>query len=118
MKGDRGEDPIYDAFMDAGHAAVPCLIQKVTDTTKIPDPRQEPGFPDVEVRVGDIAFFLIIDITHLEFTRLLPPYVQKDYKAQGVYAYFRFVQTEANRSKLQHSLDDWYRKSSNEQSAR
>ena len=38
--GDRGVDATYDAFMDAGETALPCLIRKVTDSTLIHDPRE------------------------------------------------------------------------------
>ena len=55
QKGETGEDQTYDAFIRAGEKVVPCLIEKVSDTTKIRDPRQEPGYPDIQVRIGDIA---------------------------------------------------------------
>jgi hypothetical protein len=109
MKGERGEDVTYDAFMDANKTVVPCLIEKVTDTTKIPDPRQEPGFPDIEITIGDIAFFLLVDITKIQFTDVLPPDVRKEYKEDGVYAYFKFVKNPANREKLKDRLQAWYR---------
>jgi hypothetical protein len=109
MKEERGEDAVYDAFMDAGDAVVPCLIEKVTDATKIRDPRQEPGFPDIEIRIGDIAYFLLVDITKLHFTELLPDDVKQEYKDEGVYAYFRFVKKPANRKRLQDNLHAWYR---------
>jgi hypothetical protein len=109
MKGERGEDATYDAFMDGNKAVVPCLIEKVTDTTKTPDPRQEPGFPDIEITIGDIAFFLLVDITKIQFTDVLPPDVRKEYKEDGVYAYFKFVKNPANRAKLKDRLQAWYR---------
>src|SRR5205807_311381 len=86
MKGEKGEDAVYDAFMVAGDKVVPCLIEKVTDATKMRDPRSEPGFPDVEVTVGDIAFFLLVDITKINFTEPLPSDVRKQYEESGVYA--------------------------------
>jgi len=108
MKGERGEDAIYDAFMDAGDAVSPCLIDKVTDSTVMNDPRSEPGYPDVEIRVGDIAYFLVVDITKLSFTEPFPQSVQRDYKREGVYAYFKFVKDPANRQRLQDRLRAWY----------
>jgi len=108
IKGDKGEDPIYDAFIDSGDAVVPCLIEKVTDATKIRDPRQEPSFPDIEIRTGDIAYFLLVDITKLHFTELLPDEVKQKYKEVGVYAYFKFVENPANRKRLRDNLEAWY----------
>jgi len=110
MKGERGEDSTYDACIDAGYAVVPCLIDKVTDTTTMRDPRSEPGFPDVEVTVGDIAFFLLVDIIKINFTEPLPSDVRKQYEESGVYAYFKFVKNPGNRKKLQDNLRAWYQK--------
>jgi hypothetical protein len=109
MKGEKGEDATYDDFMKAGDSVVPCLIERVTDTTKMRDPRQEPGFPGIEITIGDIAFFLLIDITKIQFTDVLPPDVRKEYKEDGVYAYFKFVKNPANREKLKDRLQAWYR---------
>lgn len=104
---DRGEDATYDAFIDAGEAAVPCLIKKITDTTRVPDPRETLKSPDTTV--GDIAYFLLIDITKLDFAAFLPPDVQAQYKDQGVFAYYKYVQRRKNRAKLQSRFNEWYR---------
>jgi hypothetical protein len=105
--GDRGLDTTYDAFIDAGETVVPCLIRKVTDTTAIPDPRETLKSPDTTV--GDVAYFLLIEITKLDFAQLLPPDVQEEYKAQGVFAYYKYVQKKKNRVELQNRLYEWYR---------
>ena len=72
------------------------------------DPRQEPGYRDIEVRIGDIAYFLIVDITKLDFTRLLPAQVRSEYTTEGVYAYFKYVQDINHRKALQQGLLSWY----------
>jgi hypothetical protein len=46
---------------DAGEGSLPCLINKTTDTTNMPDPSESLKFP--EMTVGDMAYFLLIDIT-------------------------------------------------------
>lgn len=107
LKGDSGEDQVYDALVEAGDSVVPCLIEKVTDTTKMADPRQTPTYSDI--RVGDIAYFILIDITKLGFTEPLPPDVKERHKEEGVYAYFRYVEKQENRKKLQSRLYEWYR---------
>ncbi len=112
----RGESDAYQKTSsnvnrsDVGYAVVPCLIDKVTDTTTMRDPRSEPGFPDVEVTVGDIAFFLLVDIIKINFTEPLPSDVRKQYEESGVYAYFKFVKNPGNRKKLQDNLRAWYQK--------
>jgi len=94
--------------MDAGETAVPCLIGKITETTAIPDPRETLRSPDTTV--GDVAYFLLIDITKLDFAQLLPSDVQDEYKDQGVFAYYKYVQKNKNRAELQHKLYEWYRR--------
>jgi hypothetical protein len=37
-------DYFYNRIADAGPAAVPCLVDHITDTTKMHDPRSEPIF--------------------------------------------------------------------------
>lgn len=49
----KGDDPIYNGLMAKGRAAMPCLIEKITDTTPMPDPRSAPAIADF--RVGDLA---------------------------------------------------------------
>jgi hypothetical protein len=106
---ERGRDATYDAFMDAGELAVPCLIQKITDTTRVPDPRETLKSPDTTI--GDVAYFLIIEITKRDFAEFLPPDVQKQYKDQGVFAYYKYVQKIKNRERLQSRLNDWWQTS-------
>ena len=42
FKDERVNDAAYNAFIEAGTSALPCLIAKVTDTRKMRDPRQAP----------------------------------------------------------------------------
>jgi len=88
--------------MDAGEAAVPCLIRKITDTTNIPDPGETMKFP--ETTVGDVAYFLLIDITKLGFVEFMPRRVQTDYKNNGVWAYYAYVAKKGHRKDLQNKL--------------
>jgi len=109
FKGESGLDANYDAFMSAGKSALPCLIRNVTDTRRIHDPRTEPGYPGIQVRVGDVAYFLLADIAKTDFVFLLPLPVQKQWKESGVWAYFNFVQRKSNREWFQRRLKAWYR---------
>src|SRR5258708_38175559 len=67
LKGEPGLDPNYDAFMSAGQSAIPCLIGKIIDTKKMRDPRSEPGYQGIDVRVGDVAYFVLADIAKTAF---------------------------------------------------
>lgn len=106
MKQIRRRDATFDAFMEAGVRVIPCLIEKVTDETPMPDPCEAPKYDDT--RVGDVAYFLICDITQVDFVMLMPPEVEAKYRDQGVYAYFEFVENPKNRKRLQESRE-WYR---------
>ncbi len=108
FKGESGLDANYDAFMNAGTSAIPCLIRTVIDTRRMRDPRSEPGYPGIHVRVGDVAYFLLADIAKTDFVFLLPPRVQKQWKESGVWAYFNFVQRKSNREWFQRRLKVWY----------
>lgn len=108
FKGDKGLDPTYDALILAGDAAVPCLIDRIADTTPMIDPRETPKFSGTTV--GDVAYFVLVDSTGIDFIAPLPPEVKKAYSDEGVYAYFRFVEKPENRVKLQEHLREWYRK--------
>lgn len=106
MKEERGVDATYDAFMTAGVRVVPCLIEKVTDETAVPDVWHTPTYGDT--RLGDVAVFLIGDITQLDFYTLLPIKVQAKVHDQGVYAYFEYVEKPKNRKILQEKLRTWF----------
>lgn len=106
---ERGIDSIYDAFMDAGETVVPCLITKVTDTTSMRDPRSAPRYPDIDNKVGDVAYFVFSDITKLDIVEFLPLDVKESFEDDGVYAYFKYVKRKENRLKLQDRLFEWYR---------
>lgn len=106
---ERGIDPVYDSFVDAGEAVVPCLITKVADTTKMPDPRSAPRYPDIDNKVGDVAFWVLLRITKRSMSEFLPSEVNKDSEDVGVYAYFTYVKKNENRLALQARLFEWYR---------
>ncbi|HEU4712226.1 MAG TPA: hypothetical protein VFS76_11705, partial [Pyrinomonadaceae bacterium] len=44
------------------------------------------------------------------FLELLPPDVRKAYDEEGVYGYFRLIDEDNNRQKLQAAATQWYEK--------
>lgn len=104
--GEPVDDPVYNALIKAGEKAIPCLIDKFSDTTPMLDPRQA---PKVDTVVGDIAFFILIDLTKVDLTELLPREVRRKFEDEGIYAYFEYTEKIKNRKKLQKSLYEWYR---------
>ena len=107
FKGEHVDDAAYNALIEAGDSVLPCLIAKVTDTRRMRDPRQAPTYPDV--RVGDVAYFVLVHIAKIGFVEMFPAKVQDNYKAEGVYAYFEFMRKKRNRVWLQRKLNEWYR---------
>ncbi len=109
FQGEHVDDAAYNALIEAGESTLPCLIAKVTDTRKMRDPRQAPGYMGIETRVGDVAYFVLADIAKIGFIEIFPSQVQERYKTEGVYAYFKFVQKKRNRQWLKRKLKEWYR---------
>jgi hypothetical protein len=106
MKGE-GSDDIYAGLRRLGEAAVPCLIDKITDATPMPDPRMAPKYS--RTVVGDVAVFVLVRITATEFQVLLPTDVQENYRSRGVYAYFDYVAQRGHRADLQERWREWWR---------
>jgi len=68
--GEKGVDKTYDAIVDAGEKVVPCLIDQVTDVTVMKDPR----CPTISTgtTIGDVSYFILVELLKIEFTQLLP----------------------------------------------
>lgn len=101
------DDPVYRALVNAGDAVLPCLIDKVADTTPMKDPRGIPGPTDT--RVGDVAYFVLVRIAKLDFLELLPAEVRKQFETEGVYGYHRLMSERRHRLQLQAKLREWHK---------
>jgi hypothetical protein len=106
FKGEPIEDEVYNGLAALNDAAIPCLIGKITDTTRMNDPRQAPVYRDF--RVGDAAFFVLLDITKVPFEQMLPAEVKSELEDEGVYAYFEYIKKDENRTSLQARWQAWY----------
>lgn len=105
FQGEPVNDPIYNKIAANRQAVIPCLIEQITNETKMPDPRSEPVASNF--KVGDLAFFLLIDFTGVQFEEMLPPDVRVRLNSEGVYAYFQYVSTPGNRVKLKGKWQKW-----------
>jgi len=108
FRGERGVDKTFDAFLDAGDAVVPCLIERVMDSSKIKKPIQTPGYAGIEFRTGDLAFFVLLFMKQVTADQFLPDGPKRDYETEGSYTYYKFVQTRAGRKKVHDNLLSWY----------
>jgi hypothetical protein len=107
-KDEPVDDPAFNALLAAGDAVIPCLIRKISDETVMDDPRQAPKVG--KLSVGDVAFFLVVRLGKADFVELLPAEVKKAYDREGVYGYFRLIDENNNRHKLQDAVIKWYEK--------
>lgn len=106
FKDEAIDDEVYNGLIALKDAAIPCLIGKVTDSTRMNDPRQAPVYRDF--RVGDAAFFVLLDITKVPFEEMLPVEVRSELEDEGVYAYFEYINKDEHRKMLQAKWQAWY----------
>ena len=109
-------DPVYEALILKGNAAIPCLIENIADNRKVPDPRY--SVPHWQYfTVGDTAVFVLVDIVGKDdkereklLIEMMPPKSKKEWETNGIYAYFNYVSEPKNRKELQK----WWRNRLNE----
>lgn len=107
FKDDRfSGDDVHDTLVMLGPLSIPCLVDRITDETWMPDPRQAPTAPDV--RAGDIAF-LILNRLGVDFDVVLPMLDKEKWEGAGIYAYFAWANQPGNRKRLQEAVRDWLR---------
>jgi len=105
FKREPVNDPVYNELIAVGRPAIPCLVDKIDDATPMPDPRKAPPIPG-GVAVGDVALFMLSDVSGVDLKDLLPPEVLKELQEQGVYAYFTYVRNAKNRAALKRYVED------------
>lgn len=109
-------DPIYESLILKGDESIPCLINRITDNKKVPDPRY--SVPTWQhYAVGDTAVFTLLDIASTDdseweklMLEMLPPRAEKEWDTNGIYAYFNYVSEQKNRHQLQNWWKDWFQK--------
>lgn|GEM_PF-3058687 len=99
FKGEYVDDEVYNGLINLGKPAARCLVKKIVDNTVMVDPRKTPPYEGITV--GDVALFVLLDITKQNLENILPPPVRDEYTKEGIYAYFRFVEKPENRKIIQ-----------------
>jgi hypothetical protein len=104
--GEKGVDKTYDEIVAAGESVIPCLIDNIPNTKVMRDPR----CPTISkaTTIGDVSYFVLVDMLKLEFTELLPNDVKSDFKTHGVYAYHEYIDKPGARNELQTKLRHYY----------
>jgi hypothetical protein len=106
FKDEYVEDEVYNKIVKIGVPIIPYLIDKILDTNKMNDPRKAPPYNGVTV--GDVAFFVLLNITEQRIQDFLPESIQDKFEKQGVYAYFKFVENSKSRIFIQKKLRQRY----------
>ena len=102
FKNEHVDDTIYNGIMRFGEKAIPCLLDKVIDDTMMQDPRKAPPYD--KITVGDVSLFILLNITGLGLEAILPEHLLSDFRRDGVYTYFKFVEEKENRKIIQAKL--------------
>ena len=95
-------DDTYDALMNLGAYSVPCLVQQLTNTHWMPDPRTEPllGVP----LVGDVAYMVLGDKGVPDFIATL---AHKNPNELRMDDYFLWPSVGNHRQLLQNAVRAW-----------
>ncbi|MEO6655365.1 MAG: hypothetical protein ABIO36_04720 [Pyrinomonadaceae bacterium] len=107
-------DSIYEALIAKSNAAIPCLVSRISDKTPMKDPRY--SVPNWQhFAVGDTAVFILLDIVARGddmlwenlMKEMLSAKYSKEWKTNGIYAYFNYVSEPKNRIELQRWWKKW-----------
>lgn len=105
-RNEKGVDKTYDKLREAGVSVAPCLIDNIMNTKIMPDPRC-PGISNATT-IGDVSYFVLVDILNHLVEDFLPSYVQEAFKTNGVYAYHEYIDRPGARDELQRKLRNWF----------
>jgi len=97
-------DDTYDALLRLGSHSLPCLVNRLSDTRWMPDPRTEPllGAP----LVGDVAYMILGD---KGVSDVLPSLTHKGPHELRMDDYFRWPSVGDHRQRLQNAVRAWLR---------
>lgn len=102
FKREHIDDNAYNTLIEKGDESVKCLVEQITNTQLMPDPRQAPPYSGTTV--GDIALFVLVDIEDISIEEILPKELKEDFKHSGIYTYFSYVKKTSNRKLIQKNV--------------
>ena len=107
-KDPRVTDDVYDTLVRLGSYSLPCLVDRLTDTRWMPDPRSEPllGVPVV----GDVAYMILADKGVHD---VLPELAHKKPDELRMDDYFLWPSIGHHRLRLQGAVRAWLLKHPN-----
>lgn len=99
------DDPVYNRLLELGMAASGCLIDQVGNNSIMNNPSTAPS--GSQVAVGDVAFFVWLDVSGAPLEELLPPEVVAKLEERGIFAYYAYVAVPGKRRELQTRMREW-----------
>ena len=112
FKGEQINDYVYNGLIKQGLSVAPCLIDNITNTNIMIDPRQMASY--INFREGDLAVFILLDITNEKLKNFLPDKEKEKFITEGIWVYFDYVAKNKNRIELQNKWKRWNKKSRGE----
>jgi hypothetical protein len=98
------EGNYYHLLSISGDKAVTdCLLNQVTNTSRMPDPRMSVPNKREFVAIGDVAIFMLVEMYDMSFTTFMD---EKEWDNMGIFSYFKYVETEGAREGIQATLRD------------
>jgi hypothetical protein len=102
-------DAVYDALKRNGYYAMPCLVNKITDTRPADNPTGAPFWAGLTYRVGDTAVLMLMHINNMYWPEgMLPPKYEGMFKDEGMFAYYFYVhEVPGARKQVQRWWREW-----------
>lgn len=105
FKGEAVDDDMYNGLISQGMLVAPCLIDNITNTNEMIDPRQMTPYSDF--KEGDLAVFILLDITGQKIEDFLPSKEKERFITEGIWVYFDYVASNYNRKEFQNKWSKW-----------
>ena len=106
-KTEYSGDAVYDALKRKGHEAVPCLIEKITDTQPAKNPTGAPFWAGLTYRVGDTAVLMLMDINDMYWPKgMLAKKYEDMFDREGMFSYYFYVDEVPGARK---AIQRWWR---------
>ncbi len=102
------DDDAYDTLTSLGPYSLPCLVDELTDSRWMPDPRTEPLEGDPVV--GDVAYMILMDKGVRD---VLPELAHRKPDEIRMYEYFLWPSVGDHRQRLQNVVRAWLLKHPN-----
>ena len=96
---------LYWRIIAKGKAAIPFLIEKLSDTTPT---NIKYRCKKTRLNVGDVAHFALTEIA--EFPIFLVTKIQFDVIAQDCWSFYDYLFVNANKNEYQKKVQEWYDK--------